>query len=283
METPKPLSQREKEVVALLLQGKSNKQMATMLGISERTVEFHLTRIYHKLQVNSRIEAILKLGKPAVVLEGQPGESTVVEMAPKGENHDQPVANIRRAFTLREAISLVTQESNMKRRWLIYTLAGFLFGVGFWHYFSGMAQFLNTFETANPLNETWARILLPVVLFVYLGIWLIPTFLPAFYEYRSSKTKRLAVFSAITVLASAVLGYYVNYIVLLAFVGLPHMDFLLVSQRTASFWQDWTAIFPKLILFDYLKWTAASMVLGGIAGWATASFLSWRITYRLSA
>ena len=54
-------SEREKDVVKLLLQGKSNKQIALELGISNRTVEFHLSNIYAKLGVNSRSEAILKL------------------------------------------------------------------------------------------------------------------------------------------------------------------------------------------------------------------------------
>jgi DNA-binding CsgD family transcriptional regulator len=50
------LSKREKEVVELLLQGKSNKLIALSLGISNRTVEFHLKNVYAKFQVNSRIE-----------------------------------------------------------------------------------------------------------------------------------------------------------------------------------------------------------------------------------
>lgn len=37
-----PLSNREREVVQLLLEGKSNKLIALALGISDRTVEFHL-------------------------------------------------------------------------------------------------------------------------------------------------------------------------------------------------------------------------------------------------
>ena len=47
---------REKEVVNLLLQGKSNKLIALSLGISDRTVEFHLKNIYAKYQVNSRLD-----------------------------------------------------------------------------------------------------------------------------------------------------------------------------------------------------------------------------------
>jgi len=56
-------SEREKDVVNLLLQGKSNKQVALELGISNRTVEFHLSNIYAKLEVTSRTEAVLKLAE----------------------------------------------------------------------------------------------------------------------------------------------------------------------------------------------------------------------------
>ena len=56
------LSKREKEVLQLVLQGNSNKQIALSLNITVRTVEFHLKNIYAKFQVSSRIELILKLG-----------------------------------------------------------------------------------------------------------------------------------------------------------------------------------------------------------------------------
>lgn len=57
-------SSREQETINLLLQGKSNKQIALSLNVSISTVEFHLKNIYRKLQVKSRTEAILRLGKP---------------------------------------------------------------------------------------------------------------------------------------------------------------------------------------------------------------------------
>jgi DNA-binding CsgD family transcriptional regulator len=57
-----PFSKREQEVLELVLQGKSNKQIAFSLDISVRTVEFHLKNIYAKFQVSSRVELILKLG-----------------------------------------------------------------------------------------------------------------------------------------------------------------------------------------------------------------------------
>jgi len=58
-----PFSTREQEVINLLLQGKSNKQIALALHVAGRTVEFHLSNIYAKLGVTSRTEAVLKLSK----------------------------------------------------------------------------------------------------------------------------------------------------------------------------------------------------------------------------
>ncbi len=63
MESDDRFTGREKEVVNLLLEGKSNKQIAFLLGISKSTVEFHLKNIYSKLGVTSRAEAILSLSK----------------------------------------------------------------------------------------------------------------------------------------------------------------------------------------------------------------------------
>lgn len=74
-----PLSEREKDVARILLQGKSNKQIALELGISNRTVEFHLNNIYTKLGVASRTEAILKLANRDLLKPtgDNPVESTV--------------------------------------------------------------------------------------------------------------------------------------------------------------------------------------------------------------
>ena len=60
-------TEREREVIDLLLQGKSNKQIALQLDISKSTVEFHLKNVYFKLGVNSRTEAILHLSKNSLL------------------------------------------------------------------------------------------------------------------------------------------------------------------------------------------------------------------------
>jgi DNA-binding NarL/FixJ family response regulator len=53
------LSAREQEVLDLIAEGLSNKRIAMRLGISEKTVKAHLTRIYAQLGVSDRTEAAL--------------------------------------------------------------------------------------------------------------------------------------------------------------------------------------------------------------------------------
>jgi DNA-binding NarL/FixJ family response regulator len=52
------LSPREREILALLAEGISNKDIALRLGISAETVRTHLGHIYSKLHVQGRTEAV---------------------------------------------------------------------------------------------------------------------------------------------------------------------------------------------------------------------------------
>jgi DNA-binding NarL/FixJ family response regulator len=52
------LTSRELEVLLLVAQGLSAKQIASRLGISERTVNFHKDRMKHRLGVKTTIEAV---------------------------------------------------------------------------------------------------------------------------------------------------------------------------------------------------------------------------------
>src|ERR1039457_5664479 len=54
-----PLSQREREIVALVAQGFMNKEMAEKMFISEQTVKNHLHNIFDKLGVSDRLELAL--------------------------------------------------------------------------------------------------------------------------------------------------------------------------------------------------------------------------------
>jgi len=89
-------SAREKEVIELLLQGKSNKQIALALSISASTVEYHLKNIYKKLQVNSRTEAVLRLGKSiGSNITAELGKSTVEMNGETFDNGVQPISTRR--------------------------------------------------------------------------------------------------------------------------------------------------------------------------------------------
>ena len=54
-------TEKDLQVIKLLLEGKGNKQIALQLGVSTRAVEYHIAHIYEKLGVCSRTEAAVKL------------------------------------------------------------------------------------------------------------------------------------------------------------------------------------------------------------------------------
>lgn len=54
------LSPRECEILALLASGQSNKEMARTLAISPNTIKTHVARVYGKLEVARRVQAIEK-------------------------------------------------------------------------------------------------------------------------------------------------------------------------------------------------------------------------------
>ena len=55
-----PITNRETGIMLLLMQGFSNQQIAQAKGISINTVKYHLKRVYKKLHVQNRVEAINK-------------------------------------------------------------------------------------------------------------------------------------------------------------------------------------------------------------------------------
>jgi len=57
--TPEPLTERELEVLRLIAKGKSNREIAEELVISEATVRTHVSNILGKLQLTSRTQAAL--------------------------------------------------------------------------------------------------------------------------------------------------------------------------------------------------------------------------------
>jgi DNA-binding CsgD family transcriptional regulator len=119
---PNTFTERENDVVHLLLQGFENKQMAKTLGISERTVEFHLSNIFAKLGVNSRTEAVIELTEQAnsaptvVPAETNLWQSPVVKAPQRKEN--------------RRKLHSIERPPMKSNKWYIFA-AGFIFVAGF--------------------------------------------------------------------------------------------------------------------------------------------------------
>jgi DNA-binding CsgD family transcriptional regulator len=66
-EEPIKLTKREIEVLTLVIEGKSSKEVADMLYVSKRTVDFHLANIYDKLQVTNRVQAFRRAARLGLI------------------------------------------------------------------------------------------------------------------------------------------------------------------------------------------------------------------------
>jgi two-component system NarL family response regulator len=61
------LTEREMEVLKLLSHAKTDREIASALSISKKTVRNHISNIFHKLDVNARMEAVLKAAKLGLI------------------------------------------------------------------------------------------------------------------------------------------------------------------------------------------------------------------------
>jgi DNA-binding NarL/FixJ family response regulator len=61
------LTEREREVLRLVVEGKTNQEIGHALGISDKTVEKHLDSIFTKLNVTSRVEAAVRAVREGLV------------------------------------------------------------------------------------------------------------------------------------------------------------------------------------------------------------------------
>ena len=68
------LTRREREILALVTEGKSNSAMARELWVTEQTVKFHLSNIYRKLEVANRTAASRWAHEHGIVSEAPAGD-----------------------------------------------------------------------------------------------------------------------------------------------------------------------------------------------------------------
>lgn len=61
------LNEREKDILTWTARGKTSWEIAVILGISQRTVEWHATQARQKLQANNTIEAVAKAIKSGLI------------------------------------------------------------------------------------------------------------------------------------------------------------------------------------------------------------------------
>lgn len=71
---PEPLSlltAREREILVLVSQGKSNRRVASSLGISEKTVRNHLSAVFSKVGASDRTQAVVMGIRGGIVSIGE--------------------------------------------------------------------------------------------------------------------------------------------------------------------------------------------------------------------
>jgi DNA-binding CsgD family transcriptional regulator len=148
------LSKREKEVLKLVLQGRSNKQIAMSLGITVRTVEFHLKNIYARFEVSSRIELILKPGTAAAAARIEElGYSTVDRPGENTENGGKLSPQMDWA-TFRGAVSIIGKELIMKA--ILKNPTAFLPLAMSFSALATVLIYVAMFGTARPADENAA-------------------------------------------------------------------------------------------------------------------------------
>ena len=58
LQSSHPLSPRELQVLTLVSEGLTNKEIAYRLGLSQRTIQFHLNSVFNKTSTSSRTQAV---------------------------------------------------------------------------------------------------------------------------------------------------------------------------------------------------------------------------------
>ncbi len=97
----KGLSNREAEVAELVSKGLSNKEVANQLFVTEKTVKFHLTNIYKKMNVKSRAQLIVWCLPHLGFVDHEPAQAPRQEI-PAGASaiNTMPVGNTTVAGTM---------------------------------------------------------------------------------------------------------------------------------------------------------------------------------------
>ena len=70
-----PLSDREKQVLKLIADGLTNKEISRSLMISESTVENHIHHVYKKLKISNRAQAVAHVLRSRIIMQNDEMEN----------------------------------------------------------------------------------------------------------------------------------------------------------------------------------------------------------------
>jgi DNA-binding CsgD family transcriptional regulator len=102
------LSERELQILRLVAEGFSNRQIASQLDISENTVKVHVRNIFGKIQVASRTEASMYAVRNGLITDMMPAREDVAELPDQIDPLPaQPVREMRRWQMVVGLIALV--------------------------------------------------------------------------------------------------------------------------------------------------------------------------------
>ena len=80
------LTRRELEILQLVAEGRSNRQVAQLLWVTDQTVKFHLANVYRKLGVRSRFDAARWAEENGVLQVAESGEVVSISDGPTNGN-----------------------------------------------------------------------------------------------------------------------------------------------------------------------------------------------------
>ena len=157
----------------------------------------------------------------------------------------------------------------MKRRWVIYLIIGIVFGVVDFFYHGFLSSFLGCQQAFTPsLAGEIAWLVLSI------GIWLVPIVPIALYEARISRSRLRSALASLSTWCASIVSYYLTNAAQLAFLGLPGMPELHISNRSDPFfWKNWVSVFwQDIILGGIAEWIVVAVVGGFIVGFLTSFF-----------